>query len=232
MAIYILAPSTDRPLGADGGSVFQRSGNSFAIRKRAKPVMKRTEKSTAVRNRFESVSSTWRTFSGTDQDTWSDEAPNYPRTNSLGDSYDLTGFNLQMGSNINRIGLGLAPISAIPAGNACPVYVAQLIDADNSLLQVVFIIDPDPVPAGFYLNVFASAPVSPGVTFINIEAMKFVTRFDPSTTTIQNRYTEYSAVHGPAPYIVGNKIFVAMQMIEAATGQQCAIVYGFGYVNA
>jgi hypothetical protein len=232
MAIYILAPSTDQPLGADGGSVFQKCGNSFAIRKRAKPVMKRTAKSTAIRNRFEHVSGIWRTLSGTDQDTFIDEAPNYPRTNSLGDSYDLTGNNLQNSSNLNLIQVGLSPISSIPAPVTCLPFAPFLIDAVNQDLEVFFIINPDPVPIQFLMNVYATAPLSPGIEFVDIKKMKFITRFGQNESTISNRYTEYSAVHGPAPYVVGNIIFVAFQFIAATTGQPCGIVYGSGDVNA
>ena len=230
MAIYTKPPSEDRILGAEGGAVFQKSGNQFSIRKRAKPVLKKTQAQTECRNRFESVAGIWRTLTGTNQTEWEDESPNYPRTDSLGNPYTITGPMMQQSSNINmnvasepELPQPAAP-SAIPAitGGGCGVFY--------NIMTAIFIANPNVTPAGYSLNIYATPPLQPGNSNPGLKGMKLIVTIVAGDTNAQNFYNFYIAVHhrfgNPNNWIV----YAALQYTQLSTGQKGDIHYLSGSV--
>src|SRR5690606_15898015 len=110
MAIYTLGNSISQFKGSRGGSTFQRSGTSFAIRTRKKPILKRTPRTSESRSVFHGVQSGYRLLDPGQKNSWSNQAPNFQRTNSLSETYQLRPTQLFSASNIPLVSQGLPQV--------------------------------------------------------------------------------------------------------------------------
>lgn len=160
MAIYILAGSSDRPTGSRLGCTFQKAGVNFIIRRRTVPKQKRTEKQSAVKNRFDHVTKKWRTLSAAEQTTFDNEVANYPRTDSLGNIYYMRANALQNSSNISLIASGSPPVLSMPAPAIFPGFAVGQLGVELLAQSVNAALLADPVPAGFVLRVSFSDPLT------------------------------------------------------------------------
>lgn len=219
MAIYLLQPSIPQPIGSSGGITFQKSGTSFAIRNRAKPVLKRTPKQTAVRNKFESVSQHWRTLNGTQKGTFSTEAPNYPRTNSIGDSYDLSANNLQNSSNQMLVTKGVAIINSIPTAQAFTPITFNEFVVDTGALEIFFNFLPAIVPANESRSVAFAMAQLPGLQNPPGNEYTLTITFNPGEDSSINLYSAFAAVLPLSNFTPGNEMFGRVLQILNTTGQ-------------
>lgn len=219
MAIYTLQPSIDQPIGSSGGITFQRSGTSFAIRNRAKPVLKRTPAQTVVRNKFESVSQHWRTLNGTQKGTFSTEAPNYPRTNSLGDPYTLSANNLQNSSNQMLVTKGVTRINSIPSAQAFTPLVFNQFAVDTGVPEIFFNFTPAIVPANESRAVFLSMAFLPGAQTIPNEAYLLIHTFTAGQDSSINLYNFWAALFPDTNFTTGNQMFGKILQVLNTTGQ-------------
>jgi len=219
MAKYILAMSSDRPSGSKGGATFQRAGSTFVIRKRNVPVQKKSPEQSASQNTFSSVQQNWRELSPEQKDTFESQAINYPRTNSLGDEYILSGQQLQASSNITLQNNDENQIESIPAFQPLP----QITDAaiitvvPLSLLSIQFL--PTIVPTGCTLQIFTNAPQSEGKTINSIKDLKLFLAWPEGFPQGGNLYSIYAARFGDWNNSVGQKITAWGRYINTATGQ-------------
>lgn len=156
MAWYTKPIGVNRKTGSTGGMTFQKNFTKFIIRKRAVPVDKNTPLQTTVRNKLGSLSSQWRTLSAPDQTTWDDEAPTYPRTNSIGNSYELSDINLFRSSGRFKQSAGQATLAACAVSTpaAAPVLSFYVFDPPGTDFRVV--LSPSTIPANRTLLYFIS----------------------------------------------------------------------------
>jgi hypothetical protein len=219
MAIYTLQTAIDQPIGSTGGITFQKSGTSFAIRNRAKPVLKRTPAQTVVRNKFESVSQHWRTLNGTQQGTFTTEAPNYPRTNSLGDPYTLSANNLQNSSNQMLVTKGIARIDSIPSPQAFTPLGAGTFTVDTGVPEIFLYDSPAIIPANESRAVFLSMALQPGADDINAQTLLLIHTFLAGEDSSINLYNFWAALFQDTNFTPGNQMFGKTLQILNTTGQ-------------
>lgn len=232
MAKYLLAPSIDRPLGAVGGSVFQKIGTSFVIRHRSVPTDKKRIPQFIQRNRFDSIQKRFRGLSGTDQQTWRDESVNYPRINSLGDMYVISGANLQQSSNTFAFVSDVPFINSIPSPVSVPSFIFDTIEFAEPLDAFDIVLDPITVPAGFNLLVYATRPLSPG-TLTPSTTYRLLGTLAPGTNTAAvNWFDQYITNWGTVNDQIGQLIFVTAQLLSIDTFQPGVTVYGSGLVTS
>jgi hypothetical protein len=225
MAIYILAFGTDRPLGSRGGSTFQRAGKSFIIRKRNVPVQKKSPKQTQANNKFDHVQKKWKNLTSGNQTQWEDEAPNYTRTNSLGDPYDISGLNLQASSNINLLN-SLEPELTEPANASAigaPAYGADATAFNSQIISISTF--PQIVPAGLSMQMWMSKPNIAHPGFIPTSQMKLIKTWQPGDDSADNIYTEYVEAWSNVLPPVQSIWIVAWRYIQLDTGQVGALAY-------
>lgn len=163
MAIYKLQTGVTQPIGSMGGATFQVCGRQKSIRKRNAPVQKRSIRQTISRNRLEHVSSNFRTLSGSQKATFATESPNYPRTDSQGNTYLLRSNNLFNSSNINLGNAALSEINSMPAFVSPPAITENVFAISQSLVSGAFSITPNIVPANFTMFAYYTRPVSGGI---------------------------------------------------------------------
>jgi hypothetical protein len=225
MGKYILVFGTDRPLGSLGGATFQRSGQVFAIRKRNVPVQKRSPRQSAVKNKFDHVQKNWKNLTSGNQTQWEDEAPNYTRTNSLGDPYDISGSNLQASSNINLLN-SVEPELAEPAnysGIGAPAYGADATAFNSQIISISTF--PQIVPAGSSMQMWMSKPNIGNPGQIPTSQMKLIKTWQPGDDSADNIYTEYVAAWSNVLPPVQSLWIVAWRYIQLDTGQVGALAY-------
>lgn len=219
MAIYLLQEDVPQPIGSSGGITFQRSGKNFAIRNRAKPVLKRTPAQTAVRNKFESVSQHWRTLNGTQQGTFATQAPNYPRTNSLGDPYTLAANNLQNSSNQMLVTKGVARLNSIPAPQSFTALSGGDFTVDTGANEIFFWYAPAIVPANESRAVFLAMAQLPGLQHPPGNTYTLIHTFNPGEDSSINLYSLFAALLPLTNFSPGNEMFGKTLQILNTTGQ-------------
>lgn len=163
MAIYKLQTGVTQPIGSEGGATFQVCGRNKSIRKRAVPVQKRSIAQSRVKNRFEHVTTNFRLLSSGDKATFASEAINYPRTDSQGNSYILTGSQLFNSSNINLGNAAQPELSSMPGVITPPSVAKNFFVISQTLGSGAFTITPNIVPTDCTLFGFYTRPISGGI---------------------------------------------------------------------
>lgn len=225
MAKYILVFGTDRPLGSLGGATFQRSGQVFAIRKRNVPVQKRSAAQSQVKNKFDAMQKNWKNLTSGNQTQWSDEAPNYTRTNSIGDTYDISGSNLQASSNINLLN-SAEPTLAEPvnySGIGSPAYGGDGTAFNSQIISIYS--NPQIIPAGVSMQFWMSRPQISEAENPSLQQMKLIKTWNAGEDSSGNIYTEY--VNAWSTYMPSGQAqwSVAFRYIQLNTGQKGATTF-------
>ena len=221
MAIYILAFGTDRPLGSRGGSTFQRAGKSFIIRKRNVPVQKRSPRQSSVKNKFDHVQKNWKNLTLGNQTQWEDEAPNYTRTNSLGNPYDISGSNLQASSNINLLNAAESELTEPANASAIgtPTFGSYATNATLTIFRIFF--DTQIVPAGYAYKIYMSTPQRiEGAQQLRAQ-QKLVQIFNSGANSHANFASAVQAAFPNAVDVSFSHYFwLSAELVQLATGQQ------------
>lgn len=225
MAIYTLAPMEDRPLGSLEGATFQKCGVQFGIRKRNVPVQKRSPRQSAVKNKFDHVQKNWKNLTSGNQTQWEDEAPNYTRTNSLGDPYDISGSNLQASSNINLLNSAESELAEPAAASAIgsPAFGSEACQFNSQIISIWS--SPQIVPAGYAQQMWMSKPyiINPGP--LPESQMKLIKTWQAGEDTDGNVYTEYVQAWSEVLPPTQSLWIVAWRYIQLDTGQVGNLAY-------
>lgn len=159
MAIYTLGNSISQLKGSRGGSTFQRSGTSFAIRARKKPLFKRTPRTSQSRSVFHNVQSGYRLLDSGQKASWTSQAPNFQRINSLGETYQLRPTQLFSAANIPLVSQDHPKVDTATSPITFPsVSTSLLINFAPPQFEIIANII-DQVPDNYTLLVFASPPM-------------------------------------------------------------------------
>lgn len=216
--------------GSRGGATFQKIGGVYCIRHRSVPTDKRRERQTAQRQRFDVFQKFWRTLDSMEKQTFRDEAPSYPRINSLGVEYEISGINLQQSSNTFLHTAGENPITEAQPPNFIPAFTIDQLTLDISSGIMVISILPATVPAGFSFFVYATRTLSQGAlsnsnTYTLIGVIS--AGLNPGSF---NWLPPYELVYGSVDGTEGQIFSVALQLIDLETGQPGTTVYGMSSI--
>ncbi len=201
MAIYTLPGGGTRINVSRGGSCFTSNSSGFIIRKRKKPLLKRTQKTTQQRVNFRNVISNYRLMSPGQKADWKTKAPQFSRINSLGNSYDLLGNQLYQGLNQNRVQQGEAINEIAPDAAVFPARTIVSASFDITPVDIFIVLNITTVPANFTFNIFAN--------FVNntVDALTFpndynlIESFATGTYPTFDFSTEYVAIFGNGPTV-------------------------------
>lgn len=156
MAIYTLPGGGIRVNVSRGGSCFTANSSGFIIRKKRKPLLKRTQKTTQQRVNFRNVVSNYRLMSPGEKADWKTKSPQFSRTNSLGISYDLLGNQLFQGLNQNRVQQGEVINEIAPNATVFPSRTIVSTSFDITPVDIFIVLDVTTVPIDFTFNIFAN----------------------------------------------------------------------------
>jgi hypothetical protein len=217
--------------GKIASTVFTKNKAGASIRNRVTPINRRSSNQTAVRQRLASLSAQWRGLTEAERTSWNAAGASFPQTDNLGQTIFLTGEQIFVRCNSNLILTGNSQITSAPTPTSFDVlsFTSLTVTADDGVVSLAF---APTVPAGYEMVVRATAPVSPGKSFISDSAFRFIKSIAPAATSPQALTSEYAAVHGSLTNSTDQKIFAEMYLVEQASGLAGIAVRGFGVVAA
>lgn len=175
MAKYTLGSGVIQFKGSSGGATFQKCGKVFAIRKRNVPVQKNSIRQTRFKSAFNCQQKRWKTLTPTQKGTFNTRAPEWPRVDSLGNTYYLTGQQLQTSTNQKRFTLAMSQVSTVAARITPTVFTeaAWGLDAQANSLQLQM--SQTNVEAGTVIALYAS-DIMPTQQSFTLADLKFIER--------------------------------------------------------
>ena len=192
---------TDPRSGSYQGITSSRNRNGQYVRTRATPVNPKSTSQVTVRTRQSVNSAAWRGLTDAQRAGWGDLGLQMVRTDSLGQSYNLTGFQAYCSVNnvLAQSGgtlLANAPVLAVPAG-----LVSVTLTLTNASFSVAY--TATPLATGVKLIFRASPQRSAGRNFES--DYRVISVSAAAAASPLNVLTPYTAKFG-AP-VTGMKIF-------------------------
>lgn len=221
MAIYSRPVSVDAFKGSVGGVTFQKAGPSSSVRMRRAPRNIRTVGTSKSRNVFTHVRSNYRTLSSGEKSGWDSESANYPRTNSLGEVYTVSGTDLFTRLNKPLVSAGIAfnPVASSPV--SFPSFTLNGLEMSTEISVVLFdFASGNVVPANFayIIRLSAQLTASPssleGVTLF--QSSIFFEGTDMNSTDTGTGWFEKFGIDTP---VIGNVLVGRVDIMSTLSGE-------------
>lgn len=203
--------------GKIGGQVASKNRSGSYMRNKVTPVNPRSASQTTVRNRLTNFSQAWRGLSEAQRAAWNAAVGDFSKTNIFGDSVQPTGFNLYQRLNNNLIRIGEAAINTPPAPAAITDIIIGALSAaaGAGTISLAYTAGAD---AGSEIEVWATPPVSAGVSFVKSE-YRLIGQFTANAASPFNAAADYVAKFGSITGKSGQKIFFKTVAVNVTTGQ-------------
>ncbi|MCK5603125.1 hypothetical protein KAR91_14675 [Candidatus Pacearchaeota archaeon] len=201
MAVYTIPIGFDRLNVSRSGATFTANSSGFIIRKKRKPLLKRTEKSSQSRVNFRNVVSNYHLLSSGEKFDWASKTPQFTRVNSLGSIYELLGNQLFQGLNQNRVNQGEVINEIAPDATIFPVrsIISDGFDIDPVDIDVNLNIDIVPVDFNFHFWASEVSNSNPSLSFP--QDYKLIRSFAPGAYGTFLFTFDYRDSWGPGPTI-------------------------------
>lgn len=194
---YLNQPSS----GSFANMTASRNRYGQYMRTRASPVNPNTTFQAAVRTRMTNLAQDYRALTAAQRAGWADLGSNMIRTDSLGQSYSLTGAQAYLSVNGNNLAAGNAAVSDAPSLVEPDPLATQTITLTSASFSWAYTVTP--LAAGTRLFMYCSPQVSAGRSFNGDYRLIAVTA--AAAASPHNLLAAYSARFG-AP-VTGNRIF-------------------------
>lgn len=214
MATIQFSAVVDDARGSLGGLTFSRNRYGAYVRSRTAPVQPRTAAQTAVRNQFTAFSTSWRILSPAQQTQWNVFAGIQPTLNRLGRTRFLSGAQWYVKLNMIRYSLGLAEIVSPPPPGPIFAIPTATATADQSANTVV-ILTTGSGGGGDFVQVFATPPLSPGVSFTGKSQYRYMGFFAGSADTLSITAAYIAVFGGLGGYTPGQVIHYRLVPTDA-----------------
>lgn len=195
--------------GSVAGNTSSRNRNGQYRRTRAVPVNPSSSFQLAVRARMQTNADAWKALTATQREGWGALGAQIIRTDSLGQNYDLTGFQAYCSVNNNNLAAGNAvvpdaPLFTIPA--PITTVTPTITSASYSVAWT-----PTPLAAGERIFIFASPMRSAGRTFES--DFRLISVGAAASASPSNVLAAYQARFGNP--VTGSRIFTQVQRYAA-----------------
>lgn len=195
--------------GSYQGITASRNASGQYYRTRAIPVNPNSTFQSQARSRLSQMAEAWDTLTDVQRAGWKSLGLSMTRTDSLGQSYNLTGLQAYVSVNSLNLAAGNARVDAAPALSTPAALTSITITLTNAAFSVAY--TATPLAAGARLFFFASPQRSNGRSFESDYRLIAVSA--AAAASPANVFTAYSARLGtPA---TGNKIFMMAQVYLA-----------------
>lgn len=225
MARYTKSISQSRIAGSRGGSTFTRTPNGFIIRKRYMPKSSRNPATSANRARFLASVQNYRRLSPAEKQTFINEAPNFTRTNSLGEVYHLTNIQLAASQSFNA----LEHNEPLPSTATPPVTFEAISLAGSGWVSspplLIIATTLDPVPMNRDVIVWLSPAGDWALGNIPHSRIREALRVPAGHTGPIDLLAAYRNTFGQERWKVGQTMYVGLQLYARNHGQKSSINY-------
>lgn len=205
------------------GSVMSANRYGSYVRNKVTPVNPQTILQQQARQLFGALSSSWRSLTQVQRESWIEGAKNFPFTDIFGDTKHLSGQSLFIKLNSNLEKVGLARINAAPTPLGFDELDYALADGEdvtvNGAGEVSLPIEWEAQP-GFTGVVYLTDPVPAGISFVKNRFRLYGTIGDISTVGQETvpLHGNYNEMFG-APQ-AGTRVFARIAFIRNASGEQ------------
>lgn len=203
--------------GKIGGHVASRNRSGSYLRTKVTPVNPSTSFQQAIRNRLSGLSQAWKALTAAQRIAWNAAVADYAKTDVFGDLRNPSGFNLFQRLNNNLLICGETQIDTppVPGSVYAMTSMSLAVVTGTPALTLTF---AGAIPATDAVKLFATAPVSQGVSFVKSE-FRLIGVLTDSDTSPKVITTLYGAKFG-AVTENGLKVFVKAVPVNIATGQE------------
>ena len=154
--------------GKIGGQVASKNRSGAYLRTKVTPVNPRSGSQITVRNRLSGLSQGWRGLTAANRAAWNSAVSDFAKTNIFGDLVNPTGFNLYQRLNNNLLRIGEAALSTPPAPSSIDDIVIGALTA-AAAAGTVSLAYTASAGSGSEIEVYATPPLSAGVSFVKTE---------------------------------------------------------------
>lgn len=218
MAKIKFGPAVAAASGKTDGNVFSHNRSGPYLRCFRVPTNPDTTPQTAMRNRFNALTTAYRALTQNQRDGWTALGSQTPRQNTLGDSYTLTGAQAYIAYNLPILALGGTAVDDAPALADVFAFTFSTVTVDQ--VDGVDITYTSAGGATDYLQIWATAPVSAGRQFFRKSEYKLLGSLAGNAASPQDLTTIYQAVYGlVADIAAGQKISFKITPV-LASGQR------------
>lgn len=193
--------------GSVAGTTSSRNRFGQYRRTRAIPVNPNSTFQGVVRARLSANAAAWRALTQAQREGWASLGLSMNRTDSLGQSYNLTGFQAYCSVNNNLDAMGSAAVSDAPALGTPDALLTMTITLTAASFSIAY--TPTPLPTGAKLFVFLSPQRSAGRNFEGDYRLVFTSA--AAAASPANVLSAYTARFGVP--VVGNRIFVSLVVV-------------------
>jgi hypothetical protein len=195
--------------GSQDGLTASRNRNGQYYRRRAIPVQPRTSSQLNQRARMVTNAAAWRALTDNQRAGWRDLGLQITRSDALGQSYDLSGFQAYCSVNNNKLQAGDAAVSDAPVITTPPDLLTATITLTSAAFSVAY--TATPLGTGVRLFIRCSPQRSAGRFFNNDARIIAVTA--AAAASPANILAAYSAKFGVP--VTGNRVFILLQTYQA-----------------
>ena len=189
--------------GSEAGLTYSRNRFGQYTRSRATPVNPNSTAQGQVRARMSANSAAWRGLTDNQRAGWESLGAQMARTDALGQSYTLNGFQAFCSVNNNQLCAGNAVLDDAPALVTPDAIVTCTPTATAATFSIAYTITP--LPTGARLFVFASSQKSVGRSFEG--DLRLIHVSAAAAASPANVFSAFQAKFGTP--VVGNKVFLA-----------------------
>jgi hypothetical protein len=196
--------------GSLAGTTSSRNRFGQYRRTRAIPVNPNSSPQGTQRARLAAAAATWRTLTSAQRAGWNDLANGFTRTNSLGETYNMTGFMCYVSCYNNCSAAGDAVLANAPALVTPAAPLTAVITLTTAVFSIAYTVTP--LPAGSRMFTYVSLQRSAGRNFEGDFRLLQVSAAAAASPV--NAYAAYVARFGIP--VVTNRIFVALRVYGTA----------------
>jgi hypothetical protein len=201
--------------GKLNGSVASHNRGGSYFRNKVTPVNPRSASQVAARSRFASFSQQWRTLTQVQIAAWNSAVGAYAKKNIFGNLKNPTGAQLFQKVNNNLVVSGGSAITSPAAPKGVSVVTAGVLTY-TSATPALSLAYSGNVPAATRVKVYATPPLSAGVSFVKTQ-FRLITTLAPAAVSPANILTPYNSKFGSVG-AVGTKIFVKIIFVDQTSG--------------
>lgn len=187
-----------------GGATFSANFNGSIIRSRKTGLNKKSSIQSLRRVHFNHLVKFWKNLSFDLQDEWRFVASLYPRLNSLGELYTLTGFQYFVSVNQYRLNQGLPIIDQGEIQPPFPSSVITIVFLDFEPSELSLRYAPFPVPAQFEYRFWATRITSEGLELKFPDDFRIIHTIYEGHPDFVNLTTQWESVYGLFPALIPN----------------------------
>lgn len=208
--------------GKVGSQVFSRNRSGAYARSFKVNVVSSTPAQISARLVLSTLSSSWRTLTQFQRDSFNSAVTSFKHTNVFGSIISPSGFDLYVKLNCNLIQIGVSPIVIAPVPGIVQNVSSLSIVANSTSPLVSITFAGSGVSADHYFVLSATKCLSPGVNYVK-NLLRAISIFPQSEPSPYDATASYLAKF--TTITEGDRISVSIVSVNSVTGQKSSPLY-------